>query len=584
MLRQDAMRRERFSPARGHVKSRHSIESAALMQASSGRGTSALRQIWKKPLHSYQPPHLSANLSALKMDADRGSRNAPKHSYSDSFQYRPVSAYVGAESDMDDAGSKAPSDIPSLAEFIEMVHAEDRKAKSIALRLSESNPTLVDKQQSSPRSESALVIVTKTEKRRRMTHDGTERVPMTHDGTERVPTPRDIPALQMSSSRRRRESDTSSSVPQGLALLPSTRTGGKKPAVALTTWVRVWPSGESGLLQTEKSYLIQHLGIQARDFRILESQLTREACCILCREKCIILNLVFIRAIVTAQYVLLSSPTDDLSAGFLAKMKEKITDSSSHTLFGERHQEDQASEVQFPFELKALEIALDELALHLDHHAKNLEASIEPELDQLVAQVRTSSLNLMRRFKTRLVALKSTTTMVCAALEELLDDDDDMIQMSLTAKEQREVDLIHRVSLVISEDSGEGRSDSSSTDHELHVSQVEMLLDAYFTVYDNIFNRLQDLIENIANADAEVNIKLDAQRNKLLAISLVMQAAESINMIVFAASQMLNMNLIGCPDSSMNGFLATVLSLILGCSLMFSLLIAYFFSNGAFYF
>ena len=42
---------------------------------------------------------------------------------------------------------------------------------------------------------------------------------------------------------------------------------------------------------------------------------------------------------------------------------------------------------------------------------------------------------------------------VCVSLEELLEDDDDMFNMSLTAKEQRELDLLQRVSFAISEDS-----------------------------------------------------------------------------------------------------------------------------------
>ncbi len=53
---------------------------------------------------------------------------------------------------------------------------------------------------------------------------------------------------------------------------------GSKNAKLLTTWVRVWPSGESSLLQTEKSALSSHLGIQARDFRIIEFQTARQVC------------------------------------------------------------------------------------------------------------------------------------------------------------------------------------------------------------------------------------------------------------------------------------------------------------------
>lgn len=406
-----AMRRE--SPARGHAKSRYSVESAQMHALSSGATS-----------HHKLPPRFAAQ---PKQEAKGQKPTVLQRASSGGLNYNPQAASGDSHGESD--REKEPPGIPTQSEFIRMVHSQDRKAKRAPVQTG---------------SDSELF------------------------------------AGEGRSSRRRRESDSltsrlTSQAPRGLApSLSPTRMGVKKPAVALTTWIRVWPSGESGLLQTEKSSLIQNLGIQARDFRILESQLTREACCILCREKCIIVNLVYIRAIITTQYVLLSAPSDDRSAGFLAKMKERISGSSSPALIGDKQQEErnQLSELQFPFELKALEIALDELAFHLDHHAKDLEASLKPAIDRLAKEVRTDNLDLMRRFKTRLVALKSTTTMVCTTLEELLDDDDDMFQMNLTAKEQKELDLLQRISFAISEDSDEGRSEGSSTDHNLHVSQV----------------------------------------------------------------------------------------------------------------
>ena len=285
-------------------------------------------------------------------------------------------------------------------------------------------------------------------------------------------------------------------------------------------------------------------------------------------------------------------------------MKERISGSSISTLIGDKQQQEemnQLSELQFPFELKALEIALDELAVHLDHHAKDLEASLKPAIDRLAKEVRTDNLDLMRRFKTRLVALKSTTMMVCTALEELLDDDDDMFQMNLTAKEQKELDLLQRISFAISEDSDEGRSDGSSTDHELHVSQVEMLLDAYFTVFDNIFNRLQDLMENIADTEAVVNIKLDAHQNKLLAVQLMGQGIQMINLFAVGVGGFLTMNL--APDDplgnawagggavpagggqpNLNTYLSYVIPAVFGSYIIFAILVTYLVRTGVIHF
>jgi hypothetical protein len=44
----------------------------------------------------------------------------------------------------------------------------------------------------------------------------------------------------------------------------------------MTTWVRMWPAGDSGLLNVEKSALINSLGIQPRDFRIMDTAASRQ--------------------------------------------------------------------------------------------------------------------------------------------------------------------------------------------------------------------------------------------------------------------------------------------------------------------
>ena len=50
-------------------------------------------------------------------------------------------------------------------------------------------------------------------------------------------------------------------------------------------------------------------------------------------------------------------------------------------------------------------------------------------------------------------ALRPPTLQICRALEELLEDEDDLLDMNLTAKEQRELDLMTRISTAIEEGS-----------------------------------------------------------------------------------------------------------------------------------
>ncbi|KAG1658765.1 hypothetical protein FOA52_001307 [Chlamydomonas sp. UWO 241] len=515
---------------------------------------------------------------------------------------------------------------------------------------------------------------------------------------------------------------------------------------ALTTWVRVWPSGESALLQVDKATLISNLGIQARDFRIMESQMTRQACSILCREKCFLVNMSYVRAIVTAHYILLVPPEDDRAAVFLGRLKERISQptvgqpmqtlllgdppklpipvsksmpslataataafaaaaavasggsltlqpgtppavgvgaagakpaggagaapapskpsasgaasvgmsvgsllglgpgrpaliiskpaaaaaaakgaamasggegadrSLGHGAIARRgsrrdgarraaaalalaaQDRDEAPFMELPFELKALEICLDELAADIDQRTHELEFSLKPAIDGLARNVRNESLDLLRRLKTRLVTLRSLTQTVCAALEELLEDDDDMFDMNLTAKEQRELDLLQRVSFAISEVDEDGYSSdgSDSSDHSHKVSQVEMLLEAYFLHFDNTVDRLQDLMEDVGDTEAVVNIKLDAHQNRLLSVDLVAQFLLLINYLCLGVFGFFTMNL--CPDAAMQSYwrgpcgatenadeehyLAVLLPCLLGSMFVFATVMAFLYWKG----
>ncbi len=46
--------------------------------------------------------------------------------------------------------------------------------------------------------------------------------------------------------------------------------------------------------------------------------------------------------------------------------------------------------------------------------------------------------------------------------------------------------------------------DSHSSQHSVEVSQVEMLLEAYFMHFDSIWDRLQDLMDNVGDTEAVV--------------------------------------------------------------------------------
>ena len=105
--------------------------------------------------------------------------------------------------------------------------------------------------------------------------------------------------------------------------------------------------------QMERSELIDQLGLNARDLRLLENRASKQVdgdaemlvtnlttsakskislnapiCqqvfCMLVRERCIFIHLAYIRCIVTSSCILMVPPDDDRSATFLLKFKERV--------------------------------------------------------------------------------------------------------------------------------------------------------------------------------------------------------------------------------------------------------------------
>ncbi len=64
--------------------------------------------------------------------------------------------------------------------------------------------------------------------------------------------------------------------------------------------------------------------------------------------------------------------------------------------------------MELPFELRVLEICLDELAADSEQRTRELELALKPAIDRLASNVRADTLDLMRRLKTKLVTLTST--------------------------------------------------------------------------------------------------------------------------------------------------------------------------------
>ena len=255
----------------------------------------------------------------------------------------------------------------------------------------------------------------------------------------------------------------------GASFLPP-RAKSAASALGSRTWLRVDTAGTASVIKADKGRLAAELGVQARDLRLLDPHLhAYYPSAILCRDAALVVNIEFVKAVITSTYVLVTNADDGAVAPFVAELSRRLAAAPATTLpsadggdgpgggggggdaaaaaaaaasadGGDAAARAAARAADTPFELRALEVALEAVCAHLEGLAGDLEAAAHPALDDLTASVNTANLERVRRVKTRLVRLTTRTETLREVLEKILDDDADMHDMNLTARALDELD------------------------------------------------------------------------------------------------------------------------------------------------
>ncbi|KAL6012948.1 Magnesium transporter MRS2-3 [Asimina triloba] len=262
----------------------------------------------------------------------------------------------------------------------------------------------------------------------------------------------------------------------------------RKKGAGVRPWLVLDANGQGQVVEVGKHAIMRRTGLPARDLRILDPLLSYPST-VLGRERAIVINLEHMKAIITAQEVLLLNSKDPTVTPFvdelqrrlarfhLATLKiqgltegqmsggdedwrnpydseeprsEMVSPNFSHGLndLGDlpRHQEmNEKSKADgkpgfdngpriLPFEFIALETCLEAACSCLDNEARTLEQEAHPALDKLTSKISTLNLERVRQIKSRLVAITGRVQKVRDELEHLLDDDEDMAEMYLTDK------------------------------------------------------------------------------------------------------------------------------------------------------
>ncbi|MBA0791656.1 hypothetical protein Gohar_016224, partial [Gossypium harknessii] len=250
----------------------------------------------------------------------------------------------------------------------------------------------------------------------------------------------------------------------------TTAAGHRKKGTGVRAWLILDSTCQTQMVEAGKHAIMRRTGLPARDLRILDPLLSYPST-ILGRERAIVINLEHIKAIITAQEVLLLNSKDPSVTPFVDEIQSRIlchyqatkdqeggVDDSSYIIrsssqnlssrFSQSQTLDDEGKLEekqslenpngskiLPFEFVALEACLEAACSCLENEAKTLEQEAHPALDKLTSKISTLNLERVRQIKSRLVAITGRVQKVRDELEHLLDDDEDMAEMYLTEKQ-----------------------------------------------------------------------------------------------------------------------------------------------------
>ncbi|KAF9698523.1 hypothetical protein EKO04_003501 [Ascochyta lentis] len=235
----------------------------------------------------------------------------------------------------------------------------------------------------------------------------------------------------------------------------------------------------------KKSELIAKYGLLPRDLRKIDSSLLPH---ILVRPSAILINLLNLRVLLKHNRVLVFDAYG-------------TTDSKSQSVFMydldlKLRQKESVANGTLAYEFRALEAVLISVTLSLEKEFEGVSEPVVRVLRELEEDIDRDKLRYLLIYSKKLGSFEQKARLVRNALEELLEADDDLSAMYLSEKAE-----------------GKTRDDDDHT-------EVEMLLESYHKVADEIVQAAENLVSSIRNTEEIVKAILDANRNSLMLLDL----------------------------------------------------------------
>ncbi|KAK2060915.1 cora-like Mg2+ transporter [Colletotrichum caudatum] len=247
-------------------------------------------------------------------------------------------------------------------------------------------------------------------------------------------------------------------------------------------------NGEVILVDGEfkKTELIAKYGLLPRDLRKIDSSNLPH---IFVRQSAILLNLLHLKVLIKKDRVLLfdvyGSKTSYPQSAFMYDLQGKL-----------KQKHVQGGVNGLPYEFRALEAVLTSVTSELEADFESVRDPVIRVLSELEHDIDRHKLRVLLILSKRVSTFEQKAKLVRDAIEELLEADDDLAAMYLTEKAH---DLYRGVD-----------------DH----TEVELLLESYNKLCDEIVQEAQNLVSGIRNTEEIIRAILDANRNALMLLDL----------------------------------------------------------------
>ncbi|CDO95319.1 unnamed protein product [Kluyveromyces dobzhanskii CBS 2104] len=235
---------------------------------------------------------------------------------------------------------------------------------------------------------------------------------------------------------------------------------------------------------------LQKYGLYPRDLRKIDSSTIDVIPSFVIKPKCILVNLLHIKAMIQKDKVFVFDTTNSEAA---IKLGVLMYDLESKLSQRNINYQGKSISYQENYEHRALESILINVMTCLETEYKYHYSVCGMILNDLENQIDRDKLRDLLIKSKNLTAFAQKSILLRDLLDELLESDEDLADMYLSEKKHADAD-----------------------DH----ADLEMLLETYYKQCDEYVQQSESLIQDIKSTEEIVNIILDANRNSLLLFEL----------------------------------------------------------------